>query len=177
MKIAKSIALAGLIAMTVVLVYGFTVGNFSADGAKLLANPWGIVSLVDLYVGFILFSCWIVFREKSLLRSIIRVTLMMVLGFWVGALYSLLPCIAVEMIGNVSGLETMHFLAITFLNLRLFKTYRLFAHDPSESHKSNLVGYEIDSCEQFRLIFVIEAAQIDGVASKFKSNLYTFTIS
>jgi hypothetical protein len=81
MKIAKSIALAGLIAMTVVLVYGFTVGNFSADGAKLLANPRGIVSLVDLYVGFILFSCWIVFREKSLLRSIIRVTLMMVLGF------------------------------------------------------------------------------------------------
>lgn len=88
MKIAKFIALLGLIAMTGVLVYGFTVGNFSADGAKLLALPWGIVSLVDLYVGFSLFSCWIVFREKNVLPSVIWVILMMVLGFWAGALYT-----------------------------------------------------------------------------------------
>ena len=47
MKIAKIIALLGLLAMTVVLIYGFTVGNFSGEGAKLLAMPWGIVSLVD----------------------------------------------------------------------------------------------------------------------------------
>lgn len=88
MRIAKIIALAGLLAMTVVLIYGFTVGNFSAEGAKLLAMPWGIVSLVDLYVGFSLFSCWIVFREKAWLPSVIWVILMMVLGFWTGALYT-----------------------------------------------------------------------------------------
>ncbi len=35
--------------------------------AKLLAMPWGIVSLVDLYVGFALFSIWIVYREKAIL--------------------------------------------------------------------------------------------------------------
>jgi hypothetical protein len=88
MKIAKVLALLGLLAMTVVLIYGFTVGDFSGEGAKLLAMPWGIVSLVDLYVGFALFSCWIVFREKNLLPSVIWVILMMVLGFWAGALYS-----------------------------------------------------------------------------------------
>ena len=88
MRIAKIIALAGLLAMTVVLIYGFTVGNFSAEGAKLVAMPWGIVSLVDLYVGFSLFSCWIVFREKAWLPSVIWVILMMVLGFWTGALYT-----------------------------------------------------------------------------------------
>ena len=32
MKIAKFIALLGLIAMTVVLIYGFSVGNFSVEG-------------------------------------------------------------------------------------------------------------------------------------------------
>ena len=90
MKIAKIIALIGLIAMTVVLIYGFTVGNFSGEGAKLLGMPWGIISLVDLYVGFSLFSCWIVFREKAILPSIIWVVLMMVLGFWAGALYTLI---------------------------------------------------------------------------------------
>lgn len=88
MKIAKFISLAGLLAMTGILIYGFTVGDFSAEGAKLLAMPWGIVSLVDLYVGFALFSCWIVFREQSLWPSVIWVILMMVLGFWAGALYT-----------------------------------------------------------------------------------------
>lgn len=90
MKLAKAIALIGLLAMTVVLVYGFTIGDFSVDGAKIIANPWGIVSLVDLYVGFALFSCWIVFREKALIPSAVWVVLMMVLGFWAGALYTFL---------------------------------------------------------------------------------------
>jgi hypothetical protein len=88
MRIAKFITLAGLLAMTGILIYGFTVGNFSAEGAKLLAMPWGIVSLVDLYVGFTLISCWIVFREKAWLPSVVWVILMMVLGFWTGALYT-----------------------------------------------------------------------------------------
>jgi len=88
MKIVKLIALAGLLAMTGVLFYGFTVGDFVVEGAKLLYMPWGIVSLVDLYVGFALFSCWIVFREKAPLPSAIWVILMMVLGFWAGALYT-----------------------------------------------------------------------------------------
>ena len=90
MKIAKIIALLGLLAMSAVLVYGFTMGNFSMDGAKLMANPWGIVSLVDLYVGFTLFSGWIIFREKALLPSFVWVIMMMGLGFWAGALYTLL---------------------------------------------------------------------------------------
>ena len=71
MKTATAIALMGLIAMTAVLIYGFTMGSFSAEGARLMSMPWGIVSLVDLYVGFALFSGWIVYREDSLLRTIV----------------------------------------------------------------------------------------------------------
>jgi hypothetical protein len=97
MRIAKIIALLGLAAMTGILIYGFRIGNFGVEGAQLLAMPWGIVSLVDLYVGFTLFSCWIVFREKAWLPSIIWVVLMMVLGFWAGALYTL---IALQTSGN-----------------------------------------------------------------------------
>jgi len=88
MKLAKAISLIGLLAMTGIMIYGFTVGDFSGEGAKLVAMPWGVVSLVDLYVGFTLFSGWIVYREKSLLPSIVWVVLMMVLGFWAGALYT-----------------------------------------------------------------------------------------
>ena len=88
MKVAKAISLLGLLAMTAVLIYGFTAGNFREDGAALLSNPWGIVSIVDLYVGFSLFSGWIIYREKSVFRSIIWVILMMVLGFFTGSLYT-----------------------------------------------------------------------------------------
>jgi hypothetical protein len=96
MKIATVLAALGLLAMSAVLVYGFTVGDFAGEGARLLAMPWGIVSLVDLYVGFALFSCWIVFREKAWLPSTIWVVLMMVLGFWAGALYTLIALLRSE---------------------------------------------------------------------------------
>jgi hypothetical protein len=89
MKIAKIIALIGSLSMTVVLIYGFTVGDFFEDGSVILNNPWGIVSLVDLYVGFALFSMWIVYREKCITKAVILVILMMVFGFLTGAVYTL----------------------------------------------------------------------------------------
>jgi hypothetical protein len=88
MKIAKIISLLGVLAMTAVLIYGFTVGNFSGEGSQLLSMPWGIVSLVDLYTGFTLFSMWIIYREKSLPVAILWTVAMMVLGFFAGSLYA-----------------------------------------------------------------------------------------
>lgn len=87
MKLAKIIALLGVVAMTAVLIYAFTAGNLSQEGSVLLSLPWGIVSLVDLYVGFILFSGWIVYRERALVPSLIWVVLMMVLGFFTASVY------------------------------------------------------------------------------------------
>ena len=89
MKIGKIIAVLGILAMTVALVYGFTIGNFGADGALILANPWGIVSLVDLYTCFVLCSMWIYFRESNLVVAIVWIIAMMVLGFFTGAVYVL----------------------------------------------------------------------------------------
>ena len=60
MKTAKIISVLGMLAMTSVLIYGFTVGDFFGEGSQLFAMPWGIVSLVDLYTGFTLFSAWII---------------------------------------------------------------------------------------------------------------------
>jgi len=88
MQIAKVIALLGALAMGGALLYGFVAGDFVEEGGDLLSMPWGIVSLVDLYVGFVLFSGWIVFRENSLTRSIFWVVLMMVLGFFTASLYT-----------------------------------------------------------------------------------------
>lgn len=87
MKIAKIVSLLGMLAMTAVLIYGFTAGDFFTEGAKLVSMPWGIVSLVDLYTGFTLFSIWIIYREKSLPVAIMWTIAMMTLGFFAGSLY------------------------------------------------------------------------------------------
>jgi len=88
MKIAKIISLLGILAMTAVLIYGFTIGDFASEGSQLAAMPWGIVSLVDLYTGFALFSMWIIYREKSLPVAILWTVAMLTLGFFAGSLYT-----------------------------------------------------------------------------------------
>jgi hypothetical protein len=88
MKIAKIISLLGIFAMTAVLIYGFTIGDFAGEGSQLAAMPWGIVSLVDLYTGFALFSMWIIYREKSLPVAILWTVAMLTLGFFAGSLYT-----------------------------------------------------------------------------------------
>jgi len=81
----------------VAIVLGLVLLVWSADrfidGAAVLANPWGIVSMVDLYVGFTLFSMWIAFREKTIFQAGLWILMMMVFGFLTGALYVLIHLI------------------------------------------------------------------------------------
>ena len=93
MKYAKIIAGFGLAAMSTVLIYAFSTGDFSAEGSLLLNLPWGIVSLVDLYVGFILFSSWIFYRESIWYARVFWILLIMILGFWAGSLYAFVALI------------------------------------------------------------------------------------
>jgi hypothetical protein len=97
MKLAKLISILGILAMTAVLFNGFARGDFLREGSRLFAMPWGIVSLVDLYTGFILFSGWIIYREKSLPVAILWTIAMMTLGFFAGSLYTF---IALQTSGN-----------------------------------------------------------------------------
>ncbi len=64
----RQFALVYLTVLTLVmgaaLAYGFIVGDFWEDGGELVDNPWGIVSLFDVYVGFFFFIGWIVYRES-----------------------------------------------------------------------------------------------------------------
>lgn len=89
MKIAKIITWIGLLAMTYGLMNGFLNGDFINDGKELLANQWGVMSMIDLYVGFVLFSMWIAYREKNIIKSIVWTILMMILGFFTACVYVL----------------------------------------------------------------------------------------
>jgi hypothetical protein len=90
MRIAKVVTVLGIMAMTAVLGYAFTKGDFFVEGALLTRMPWGIVSLVDLYTGFTLFSAWIIYREKSLPVALLWALSVMLLGFFAASLYAFL---------------------------------------------------------------------------------------
>lgn len=90
MSIAKIVAFVLMLVMAATLLYGFTQGDLSSDGQVMLSIPWGIVSLVDVYVGFALFSGWVIYREASFVRALVWVVLIMVLGFFIASLYALL---------------------------------------------------------------------------------------
>jgi len=65
------------------------VGNLAADWASLLGNPLGLVMLVDVYVGFAFFCCWIVWREARLVAALLWICMILVAGNLAAALYIL----------------------------------------------------------------------------------------
>lgn len=93
MKTAKIVSLIGFILMSTAIIYGFVMGSFTQDGGELLRNPWGVVSLTDLFVGFSLFLLWIFYREKSLIVKLLWIPIMVVLGFLAAAGYVLIQLV------------------------------------------------------------------------------------
>ncbi|NMC47615.1 MAG: DUF1475 family protein [Chloroflexi bacterium] len=90
MKLAKILTIFGALAMGWALFHGFTKGDLRAEGSLIGSMPWGVVSLVDVYVGFFLFSGWVIYREKSILIALLWVISFLVLGNFVTSIYALL---------------------------------------------------------------------------------------
>jgi len=90
MNIAKTLTILGAAAMAGIILYAFLAGDFAVEGAQLVSMPWGIVSLVDLYVGFTLFSAWVIYREKSMPVAILWIVAVMTLGALAISLYAFL---------------------------------------------------------------------------------------
>ena len=85
-----ALALIGFIIMSVSITTAFIVGDFFQEGSALLSLAWGKVSLIDVYIGFIIFCGWIIYREQSVGRSLIWVILMMIFGNMTACLYILI---------------------------------------------------------------------------------------
>jgi hypothetical protein len=52
------------IAFAALIVWAVIAGDFRTEGAWLTSHAWGIVSLADLYIGFLVSSFVIAFFEK-----------------------------------------------------------------------------------------------------------------
>ena len=86
-----AIVLAGISATVMFVMIGraMLLGSFGQEGSVLFSLAWGKVTLLDLYVGFGLFSGWVIFREASTARALAFVALVMTLGNAFAAVYVL----------------------------------------------------------------------------------------
>jgi hypothetical protein len=87
MRLIKLLVIAGTLIMFLTLMYGFIFGDFFKEGSILMSLAWGKVSLIDVYIGFFLFSGWVIFREETFLHAVIWIFLIMLLGNFITCLY------------------------------------------------------------------------------------------
>ncbi|WP_421784905.1 hypothetical protein [Hyphobacterium sp.] len=73
------VALGGL-ALGGLIWIAISQGDFGAAGAWLISDPWGQVTLLDLYLGFFLIAIVIALFERRLWRAIVWIAPLPILG-------------------------------------------------------------------------------------------------
>ena len=63
--IIRILGLAVSVTMVVAIVFGLIEGDLFVEGSQIWELPWGRVSLVDLYLGLVVFGAWVAVREDS----------------------------------------------------------------------------------------------------------------
>lgn len=84
------------IIMAAALGYAFSYGNFWEEGGLIMNTTWGVVSLLDVYVGFAMFAGWVVYREASLPRSVALVVAICILGNLISGLYVIYAAVSAK---------------------------------------------------------------------------------
>ena len=84
MTITKVIAYMITIAMVSTIFWAQN--QVSVFDSTILSLPWGVVSLVDLYGGFILVGIWIFYKENTI-SALVWIFFLMTLGNLTTALY------------------------------------------------------------------------------------------
>ena len=87
MKVAKYLSFIGFIVMSAAIISGFIFGDFTGEGGVILSLIWGKVTLIDIYLMFLIFSGWIYFREEKLSKFFIWFILILVFGTATACLY------------------------------------------------------------------------------------------
>ncbi|WP_291843642.1 hypothetical protein [Maricaulis sp.] len=81
----RILALVGSLALSVLIVWAVRNGDFGAAGAWLTAQPWGIVTLADLYFGFLISAVLIAGFEDDWRWALVWILPLPVLGnVWAG---------------------------------------------------------------------------------------------
>ena len=87
MRIVRVLSIVLTLVMLAIIGYGLVNGDFAEEGGAILDLVWGRVTLVDLYVGVIIFGTWVAVRESSWLVRIAWWIALVVLGNLAAAVY------------------------------------------------------------------------------------------
>lgn len=86
MAFIRTILVALGLVLIVACIWAFGAGHFLSEFSQISALPWGKVSLIDLYLGFVIFAVIFFYMEK-LPIALVLTLLMMTLGNWVPAFW------------------------------------------------------------------------------------------
>ncbi len=78
-----------LILLLIGVGYAVLTGDFLAEFNTMSTMPWLLITLLDIYVGFILFSMWVCWREQNALLALAICAAIMMLGNIASCLYVL----------------------------------------------------------------------------------------
>jgi Protein of unknown function (DUF1475) len=88
MRNATILLTLGFIVMAIGIAYALIQGNFFDELEIMRSLPWFHLSMLDLYIGFFLFSGWILYRERTLVHAVVWIILLLSLGNLTACLYA-----------------------------------------------------------------------------------------
>ncbi|MEJ1157018.1 hypothetical protein [Prosthecomicrobium sp. N25] len=80
MSIVRVLYLAAAAAFAALILWAAGAASFSESFARITADPWGLVTLADLYAGFAVSALVIAMAEERRWVAVLLVAAMMVLG-------------------------------------------------------------------------------------------------
>jgi hypothetical protein len=88
----KRIALYSVLSILLAIMFGFLTlailrGDFGPETGLIAALPWGQMTLVDLYSGFIIFGLFVIWQEEHLYFAALWIALILLLGNIVSIIY------------------------------------------------------------------------------------------
>ncbi len=93
-----------IIAMTIMIVaigMAMISGSFLEEGRMLLASAWGRLTLIDLYVGILFFSAYVIWREQSMPSTLLWIAAFLVLGNLATAVYLVVGAIRADSVDEL----------------------------------------------------------------------------
>lgn len=88
-----SLMIATTAAFSALIAWGFVAEADTDNFRQLIRNPWGMVSLADLYIGFVFVSIWIYFVEERRWLVPVLIVLLMVSGNLLTLVYAIIRLI------------------------------------------------------------------------------------
>ncbi len=89
MRRCLTLLIVGAVVIASAIIYALVAGNFMAEARAMFPLPWFQLSMVDLYLGFLLFAGWVLFRERSRGIAVVWIVLLLTLGNLTACVYAI----------------------------------------------------------------------------------------